>query len=116
MTSGRSKKAMQAGKGGGLARFMPNGGNGNGYHDPALRADWSAVSPDFVYAAVVAVTRGEGAILFGGDRGGTQFAISLFYGGEKNTFYWSRTMVGASDLETWLANLISDLNSETDGA
>lgn len=107
--NGKPKAGMS-----GLGKFMPNGAGGAAYHAVEDKADWSSVHPDFVAASVVAVNRAGGAILFGADRKNTQFAITLFFSGDKNTFYWFMNAIGASQVEEWLSNLISELASDGD--
>lgn len=99
----------------GLGKFMPNGAGGAAYHGAADKADWSSIHPDLLAAAVVAADRSGGALLFGADRQQTQFAVTVFYSGDKNTFYWLRTGDGAAQLESWLEAFISELNSPNDG-
>lgn len=112
MPRGNSKDAARRQGNGSLTKYMPSGNGGNGYHAVETKASWADIHPDFVAAAVVAVNRAGGAILFGGSRDETQFAVTLFFDGAKNTFYWFKSMENAATLEEWLSNLITDCNAQ----
>lgn len=115
MPRGDNKRVKSGTGQGGLGKYMPGGASGEGYHDIKDKADWSAVHPDYLAAAVVAADRAGGALLFGADRKASMFAITIFFDGQKNTLYWVRTMEGAAAVEEWLAGFVSDLNNP-DGA
>src|SRR5438034_11573992 len=111
MPRGTGRKANPTVKDGSLSKYMPSGRVRDGYNDVEGKTDWAAVSPDYISAALVAADRAGGALLFGSDRAGTQYAITVFFGGEKNTFYWLRDHQGASQVEDWLLALVADVNS-----
>lgn len=112
MPRGSGRKANPTNGGIGLGKYMPNAAAGDGYNDVEGKTDWSAVEAGTISAALVTVDRCGGALLFGADRQRTQLAITLFFEGQKNTFYWPRTYEGAGNVERWLLGLVTDLNKD----
>lgn len=67
-------------------------------------ADWSAVDPVLLAAAIAAVTRDGSAIRFGYTRDLGAYAIGFYENGESNTEY----VPPSEDMSLWLTGVIED--------
>jgi hypothetical protein len=69
------------------------------------RADWRVIDQSLLLGAVYALTSQHAAILFGSDRNGFLFSVTVYAGGEKATKYFHPTRE-VEKLEEYLRSLI----------
>ena len=111
MPRGSSKSEDKRQTNGKLGAYMPSGAGGsNGTNSGAL-LEWAEIPATLIYAVTVAVDRSGGAVLFGSSRDRTQFAVTLFFDGQKNTWYWYRNDVGIEQICLWFEGLVQDLTN-----
>lgn len=110
MPRGSSKKANPEDRTGSLSKYMPSGESTGSGTQGKVRMDWGEIDPEILTTAIASVTNAGGAILFGADRARVQFAVTLFFNGQKNTFYWFANAESMTDMERWFWELIADLS------
>lgn len=106
MARGNGKQAQQAVRGSALSAYVKKSGNDGGSSGvPKYVADWGAIDASLIATSVVACNAAGGSLLFGHTRDETSYSIVVFYGGDKNSYYFGANADGVLALQTFLYGL-----------
>lgn len=86
--------------------FVRSQGGGIGQEtSEGITADWQTVEPNLVIGALYSATKSGAAILYGSDRSGLLFSVTLYVSGEKVTKYF-HCVKELERLEDYLRSII----------
>lgn len=108
MPRGNSKNTQYKVSSEKLGGYFQGSRKGQGDGQTQQRASWADIDAAVILAGIIAADKIGMALLFGHNRENTALALGLFYGGEKNTFYFGINDNMAADAETFLWGLVEN--------
>lgn len=106
MSRGDGKASKQAQQSGKLSAFVKVKGNESSTPGAPEYVDWSEINYNLVFGAICTANRLGGSLLFGHTRDGKSYSIMVFYGGDKNAFYFPCNPLGVESLEAFLLSIL----------
>lgn len=113
----RTQKKGQGNGGGGnlLKAWVKTEATEGGQQNTGLQADWGEIDSKYLYAVVVAVTRKGGAVLFGIDKTGFGYTVTIYSEGERASKWFRPDADGQAALYDFMDSLLQALGHAQDG-